>query len=269
MAHYTFQNISSEKKSLFGKVSAFAFVKGSVTVEAALAVPLFFLGVICMLYLMEIMAIQTAVHSGLHEAGKRVMEEGYPLPLLKPQSVEADVVNSIGPERLERSIVMGGSTGIDCSSSYISPVTGIGEVCAEYRVKLPIALFPIPPITYQDSLKIKAWTGFEKGGLDFGNHETVYVTETGLVYHKDYHCTYLDLSIRMVEQGSLEGLRNSSGGIYYSCPLCKGGNSGGVYITDYGERYHSSLSCSGLKRTVYAVPLSEAVGKGACSKCGK
>ncbi|MCQ2507536.1 MAG: pilus assembly protein, partial [Dorea sp.] len=42
-----------------------------------------------------------------------------------------------------------------------------------------------------------------------------------------------------------------------------------VYVTDYGDRYHSSLSCSGLKRTVYSVPKSEAIGKGACSKCAK
>ena len=43
----------------------------------------------------------------------------------------------------------------------------------------------------------------------------------------------------------------------------------GVYITNYGSKYHMSMSCGGLKRKIYAVPISETAGKGACSKCGK
>lgn len=69
---------------------------------------------------------------------------------------------------------------------------------------------------------------------------------------------------------SVENLRNESQGKYHACEKCMGGRiPASVYITDYGDRYHSTLACSGLKRTVYAIPLSEAVGKGACSKCGK
>ena len=98
---------------------------------------------------------------------------------------------------------------------------------------------------------------------------TVYVTETGLVYHRDYHCTHLELSIHMVLQSEIESLRNEGGGKYHPCQHCMKGAGGGVYITDTGDRYHSSLSCSGLKRTIYAVPLSEVAGKGACSRCGK
>lgn len=60
------------------------------------------------------------------------------------------------------------------------------------------------------------------------------------------------------------------GGIYHLCERCgwMPGNDGNCYVTDYGDRYHTSLSCSGLKRKVYTVPLSEVKGKGACSKCG-
>lgn len=103
-----------------------------------------------------------------------------------------------------------------------------------------------------------------------GDNELVYVTETGIVYHRNYQCTYLEPSVRSVAKTQLGELRNSSGGIYHLCERCgwMPGNDGNCYVTDYGDCYHTSLSCSGLKRKVYTVPLSEVKGKGACSKCG-
>lgn len=255
---------------LSGRTSVSASKKGSITVEAAMAVPLFFLAVVSLLYLMEITAIRTSVRSGLQYAGKKAAQEASVLPGVMPAKLERDVVRAVGAGRLDRSIILGGSGGISCAGSRLSPRTGIGELTAVYRVRLPIPVFGVPPLKYQEKMRVKAWTGYERSGFGTGSDETVYVTETGLVYHKDYHCTYLELSIHMVSSGELESLRNSGGGKYYPCEHCmKGGADGRVYITDNGDRYHSSLSCSGLKRTVYAVPLSEAVGKGACSRCGR
>lgn len=252
-----------------GKTSAFAPWKGSITVEAAMAVPIFFFAVICLIYLFEIMAVQTAVYSSLQYAGKIAIQESYPFSVIYPGTIEEDVVNAIGAKRLERSIVVGGCTGIDCSSSYMSPRTGIGKLVAEYKVAIPVPVFSVRGISQTGSVRIKAWTGYEKEVFGTGSEETVYITETGLVYHKDYHCTYLDLSIRMVSAGEIESLRNNGGGKYYACRLCHGGNGGQVYVTSEGNKYHGSLGCSGLKRTVYAVPMSEVIGKGACIRCGR
>lgn len=245
------------------------YKKGSITIEAALAVPIFFFAVISLLYLMEIMTIRTAVRCGLQDAGKQAAAEAYTLTAVIPSNLERDIVNSIGAERLERSIVVDGSEGIRCGESYMSLTTGIGELTAEYNVKLPIPIFHVPSITYKEVIRIKAWTGYEKGGIGSENDDIVYITETGTVYHRDYHCTYLELSIHMVQASELDALRNESGGKYYPCERCGNGGNGAVYITDTGNRYHSSLSCSGLKRTIYAVKISEVGGKGACSKCGR
>ena len=254
---------------LSGRTSVSASKKGSITVEAALAVPLFFLAVVSLLYLMEITAIRTSMRSGLQYAGKKAAKEAVLMTTVMPAKLEQDVVCAVGAKRLDRSIVLGGSGGISCSGSRISPRTGIGELTVTYQVRLPIPVFGTPPLAYKEKMRIKAWTGYEKPGFSADDDKTVYITETGLVYHKDYHCTYLELSIRMVASGELEGLRNSSGGKYHPCERCGKNGAGGVYITDTGEKYHGSLSCSGLKRTVYAVPESEAVGKGACSRCGR
>ena len=151
---------------------------------------------------------------------------------------------------------------MDCSASRMSVRTGIGTLNAEYQVKIPVPVFGIRPVKCRETMKIKAWSGYEKEGLSDMGNDTVYVTENGLVYHKDYHCSYLDLSIRMTHMGTVSDLRNESGGRYYPCEHCMKGNAGTIYITNFGDRYHSSLSCSGLKRTIYAIPVSEAAGKG-------
>lgn len=252
-----------------GRVSAFTSFKASITVEAAMAVPIFFLAVVCLLYLMEMAAIQTAVRSGIQYAGRELAEDACLLPAAVPSRLEADIVNAVGADRLNRSIVEGGSGGIHCQKSWMSPTTGICNLTAQYKVKIPIPLFRLPSPAYEITMRIKGWTGYEKAGFGNEDEETVYVTETGLVYHKDYHCTHLELSIHAVQASELSGLRNEDGGKYYPCEHCAGTGAGGVFITDSGNRYHSSLGCSGLKRTIYAVPLSEAAGKGACQRCGK
>ena len=221
--------------------------------------------------LQELRSIQSAVRCGLQSAGKQVAESFAEIPVLNPISLHADLVNAVGKERMDRSMIVGGSGGVSCKRSWAIPGMGVLELTAEYEVELPVPVFHIPVLHYKEKMRMKTWTGYVKTyEAGIGDNELVYVTETGIVYHRNYQCTYLEPSVRSVAKTQLGELRNSSGGIYHLCERCgwMPGNDGNCYVTDYGDRYHTSLSCSGLKRKVYTVPLSEVKGKGACSKCG-
>ena len=200
-----------------GRASASTRKKGSITVEAAMAVPIFFFATLTLVLLLELLSVQTAVRSGLQEAGKKLAVQAVEVPAVIPSNLEHDVVNSIGAERLERSIVEGGSSGINCNQSYLSPFTGIGEIQASYQVRIPVPGFSIAPISYKETMRIKAWTGYEAGGFGEEDDQIVYVTDTGVVYHKNPHCTHLDLSIHAAASSELNSLRNESGGKYHAC----------------------------------------------------
>ena len=168
-------------------------------------------------------------------------------------------------------MIAGGVGGIDCSETKCNWSTGVVDLNVQYRVEIPILMFHIAPVTCEETLRVKAWTGYVSAIEEGTREDTVYVTETGIVYHKDSNCTYLDMSIRAVHVEKIEELRNHSGGNYYACESCgKDKTDREVrYITDYGTRYHTSLECKKIRRNVYAISIDEAFGLGGCSKCVK
>ncbi|MBP5304415.1 MAG: pilus assembly protein [Lachnospiraceae bacterium] len=125
------------------------------------------------------------------------------------------------------------------------------------------------------SIEAKPFTGVSLKDIA-GNGEDeerdVFLAENATVFHVDRECTHLRLSIKQVDFAAVPGLRNFDGGKYKPCEICVRNNiSDAVYITNEGDRYHSVITCSGLKRTVRSVKESEAVGMGLgpCSRCGK
>lgn len=245
-------------------------INGSVTIETALILPFFFLAAICIFYMMEVMAIRTSIRSGMQYAVKNTAEKVCVIPIIFVNELEKQIVQAIGSERLDRSIVVNGSGGLQCEQSRISVMTGIIDVKVQYRVKIPVPAISDVSVPMQESIRVKGWCGYSGGGFYNEAEDTVYITENGMVYHRDYGCNYLELSIQGVQAGEVETIRNKNQGIYHACKVCTSGETNPlVYVTDYGDRYHNSLNCSGLKRTIYAVPVSEAAGKGVCSKCGR
>ena len=243
--------------------------KGSITVEAALAIPCFLLAILSLVYLLEMQSIHISAVNALQGAAKIAAEDVVTVPVLNPVKMKSDVVELMGTERIERSIIRGGTAGIHCWYSRYDRQTGMITAKVHYKMQLPFPGFHHIGLQKTEELQVRAWTGYEKLGVERDDNEIVYITATGTVYHKDYHCSYLQPSIQYVPQAQVDHLRNKDGGKYHACARCMRGTSmGGVYITDYGRNYHSSVQCSGLKRTIRAVKKSQCGGRPACSKCG-
>lgn len=242
--------------------------RASVTIEAAVGIPLFLLAAVCLIWLIEIQSIELSILNAAQGAAKKASVQAAVVPVLNSIKFRSDLIKLIGEERIERSIIDGGCSGISCVRSYISAYTGEMNITVDYRIRIPVPIFGSPSVRKQEEFRISAWTGYEDRGIDEEDGEIVYITENGMVYHEDYQCSYLQLSISFVPYTELSGLRNGDGGKYYRCEKCVLGEAmTGVYITGYGNRYHNSLNCSSLKRTIRAVKKSEAAGKRGCSKC--
>ena len=92
----------------------------------------------------------------------------------------------------------------------------------------------------------------------------LFLSELAIDFAGTVSYTHLDVYKR-------QEYRNENGEKYHKCELCadKINKFERVYITNYGNKYHTDLNCSGIKRTIEMVRLSDVEGKGACSKCWK
>lgn len=212
------------------RVSLCVFCKGSITLEAALAVPLFLCVITALLYLFAFTSVQA-------KESRKLMERAELLAVTIRESEDPYI-------RLYD------------AATITPPFSGLF-----FKGKL---LFR--------KAEVRAWVGYTKETFETKDQEEiVYLTPEGEVCHKSMDCSYLKLSIRSISIGSITEERNLSGGKYLACEYCikKGFSGNTVYITDYGNSYHSTASCRGLKRTIMAVPYSKAGGRRLCSRCGK
>lgn len=123
--------------------------------------------------------------------------------------------------------------------------------------------FKLPKTVSQNAV-CRAWIGFTQ--LE-SQEMYVYMTREGNVYHLYDDCTHLKLSIQSVSYEQAKKRKNQYGSLYRQCQLCDKEYGLTVYITSEGDCYHSDRNCSGLKRTVKRIPISETKGAGCCLRC--
>lgn len=267
--------------------------KGSLTVEAAICLPLFLFFFINLISAIQMIGLQSNLTGAFHQVGKEMAIQGYlydKAPLseggvswvasiaLANTYVKNKVISKTGKEYLENTLISGGANGISFVLSTIMVDNNEKEVdmidlVGVYQVKPHFSVIPIFPIVMMNRCRVRAWTGYDntisndQGGIGQAG-EIVYITESGQVYHTSKNCTHITLSIEKTKLNKIENLRNDSGGKYSVCEICGDGEvSQSVYITKTGDRYHISTSCQGLKRTIKSIPIEQVGTRVWCTRC--
>lgn len=248
-----------------------AHPKASMTVEAAVVLPLFAGFLVLLMFYFRVMEVQISVEQAAaytaRTSAAAIRDEG--------ASVSYSKMTLLLYQNLKRmdvplNYIDKGAAGVSLLGS---DFTGTSiRLHVTYKITFPIGFFGKLRVPTEQEVTCRKWCGWVDQDAGTGSDiDYVYVTETGRAYHNSRGCPYLDLSIKKVGFRAITSLRNKSGGKYRRCSLCtkkgKKGEYRSVYITDYGDCYHADLQCSSLKRTIYLLPRAKIGSRKGCTKC--
>lgn len=280
--------------------------EASLTVEAALVMPIFLFFMIAFLYFIQIFTVQEQIQSSLTKMGLNLSKTAYfckDFPEIEEildfdQSVfgeEFDIglteladslmsgsmlrlyaAKYLDTDQINNSCITDGFDGISFSLSSILNSEDYIDIIVAYKIHIPIKIFTLGDMNMLQRVRLRAWTGYEVAAVygtetaSDGDGTIVYITETGSVYHKNQNCSHIKLSVTEV-YGIPTDQRNDSGAKYYRCEACctgKEDENAYYYITSDGTRYHSRRDCSKIKRSVKEIQLSEVGDRQPCKRCG-
>ncbi len=250
----------------------------SLTLEAALVMPLFIAAVMAVLVFVIVISTQVKVQKALYDHAMNVSGYAYYVgatdidntveSVLEESAILAGVISELGKDYLDNSFIVNGSKGLYLNL-LVDQEADILDVAIQYQIRVPYDLLGIGRITLVSRVRCHTWGGDEETENNW-DEEMVYVAKTGTVYHLYLDCPHLHSDISYCPLSRIETIRNASGGKYYECSTC-GKNIGAdnlVFYTEYGERYHTSVTCRQLLTTVFTMTKAKAIVKyPLCQKC--
>lgn len=255
------------------RVSLSAFY-GSMTVEAAIVVPLFLLAICSVVRFFVLIEFQNTLQMDINNTAAHLSCIQYAAEEkdnITKGYAAAKVLSGKAAKKAENTGIIGGKFGLLLSGSDLSADNEINSlvVCYSWGTSYGFEKSSIY-LKFVQRCSYIPWVGENIEGKVTDKDEMVYITKTGRVYHKSIECTYLTRCIKKVNYYIIADLRNTSGGKYYKCEKCtaeKAADEPYVYITVYGDRYHYDKECNTLKRYIKKVPVSEIGDRKLCSKC--
>lgn len=270
------------------RVSCFVSLKGSATVEAALIFPVFLCAMTAILLLGQLILTEAniqyaicktadvyAIQTAVKESSSKVTEEKNQYTGRNKGTVWQAVWEGVSLQMLFHSIyqssgleektIRGGKKGIIVWAS--EQDNNVVKVQARYYLKLQVPFLGTYSFYRQIFAQQRVFNGYEERefqGKEGNSQGVVYVTKHGTVYHTSLSCSHI---CRKISGGHVKEILDKNK--YDACEKCikKGEVPSVLYVTVYGNKYHSSLNCSGLKRTVQTVNKEETEGMELCRRC--
>ncbi len=229
-------------------------VRGSLTVEAALILPMFIFVYMALLSLV-------GWHQNRNQISLFLQESSLEIQVLHMTTENMDVAAIFlfleGKWRLSNK----SNASIEGETFAISLGMDQGEylqIEMQYRYKVNLLGYLIY-IPGSQRWVSKWWCGGNGDALPWESAKQYYVTAKGEVLHLFEDCSALKREIKMVPLSEAEK--------YDPCALCcKEHVQTEVYVTTYGEVYHSTKTCSALSRKVF---VEENDGRRICAFCSK
>ena len=262
--------------------------QASLTVEAALILPFFLTAMVTVASFINILYVHRAVGMALANTCRKVAVYSYPASkagladggdiislgteIMTLAYVQADVTAQLSGDALVRELVLS-EGGISLLRSRLPYGTPIVDLVADYAIRMPVSAFSLPAVHFTQRARMHAFLGHtpkEQTQEEDDEEEMVFITASGVVYHRDSACTYLAPRVYSAGADEAGGLRNADGGKYYACEICgKADHAGtGIYYTEFGTRWHTDRSCTSIQHEIKEIPLSRVGGRRPCSKCG-
>ncbi|MDR1136199.1 MAG: hypothetical protein LBL49_08505 [Clostridiales Family XIII bacterium] len=245
--------------------------KGSFTVEAAIFLPIFIIGVLSIAYILKVIAVQENVFNSLSDEVRNMAAEAAAMPY--PVFFKNDITERVNDENGDEmeNFQISGFLYRYSFGGYTDQI----RLTAEYdiNVKLPAAIIKEIPVS--DTILCRAFTGILNTSEPMGAEEfledeesvTVWVfPRSGTKYHKE-DCGYVKVYPK--ELALSESVRKK----YEPCSICKPrdlGNGSLVYcFQTSGEVFHRA-NCAVVERYVVSMEKEEAESRGytPCSVCG-
>ena len=296
---YPTHNINSIYYSKRPCLYTSAFSRGSITLEAAIALPLFLFSLLTIIYIINIMYLQISLQMSLEETARNISKkayissEFYALTTEQQANVsdsDSSILENMGAsiisipyikscflsdntrEMLDNSCIENGSSGLSFLSTSVDMANNIMDIIVTYKVGIPFMPVDIFSFRLANRCYMKIYMGKDMEKEQTESSFYVYFTSYGKVYHTNKYCQYL--------LNYSKAIRYRDSLLQYQlnpCKLCSSTTTTEklyeanpiIYLTLSESIYHVTLDCQSFTKDIFRIKKTNIDEDELCEKCLK